>query len=111
MSTCAVLFAKKPAPGAVKTRLRSHLSARDAARLYEAMLLDCATALHATKAATKVVAFTPANAEDALRTQLTPIGTFEYVPQPEGRFRAADGGLGAVGLCAGGRASGPRRLG
>ena len=84
MSTCAVLFAKEPTPGEVKTRLRSHLSAHDAARLYEAMLLDCATALHATKAATKVVAFTPAHAEEALRTLLTPIGTFEYVPQPEG---------------------------
>ena len=84
MSTCAVLFAKKPAPGAVKTRLQSHLSAQDAARLYEALLLDCATVLHATQAAAKVVAFTPAYAEDALRTLLTPIGTFEYVPQPEG---------------------------
>ena len=40
MPTCAVLFAKKPAPGAVKTRLHSHLSASQAARLYEALLLD-----------------------------------------------------------------------
>ncbi|MYF92034.1 MAG: glycosyltransferase [Gemmatimonadetes bacterium] len=84
MSTCAVLFAKKPAPGAVKTRLQSHLSAHDAARLYEALLLDCATALHATQAAAKVVAFTPAHAEDALCALLAPIGVFEYVPQPEG---------------------------
>ena len=84
MSTCAVLFAKKPAPGAVKTRLQSHLGPSEAARLYEALLLDCATALHATQAAAKVVAFTPAYAEGALRTLLTPIGAFEYVPQPEG---------------------------
>ena len=84
MSTCAVLFAKKPAPGAVKTRLQSHLSARDAARLYEALLLDCATALHATHAVTKVIAFAPADAEESLRTLLTPIGSFEYVPQSEG---------------------------
>ena len=84
MSTCAVLFAKKPAPGAVKTRLQSHLSAHDAARLYEALLLDCATALHATTAAAKVVAFAPADAEEVLRDLLTPIGAFEYVPQPEG---------------------------
>ena len=84
MSTCAVLFAKKPVPGTVKTRLQSHLSASEATRLYEAMLLDCATALHETQAAAKVVAFTPAHAEDALRTLLAPIGTFEYVPQPEG---------------------------
>ena len=83
MSTCAVLFAKKPIPGAVKTRLQSYLSAHEAARLYEAMLLDCATALHATKAAAKIVAFAPVNAEEALRTLLAPIGTFEYVPQLE----------------------------
>ena len=83
MSTCAVLFAKKPAPGAVKTRLQSHLSASEAARLYEALLLDCATALHGTTAAAKVVAFAPVNAEEALRTLLAPIGTFEYVPQIE----------------------------
>ena len=86
MSTCAVLFAKKPVPGTVKTRLQSHLSASEAARLYEAMLLDCAIALHETQAAAKVVAFTPAHAEDALRTLLAPIGTFEYVPQPEGNL-------------------------
>ena len=84
MSTCAVLFAKKPAPGAVKTRLQSLMSAHDAVRLYEAMLLDCAAALHATQAAAKVVAFTPAHAEDALRALLDPIGVFEYEPQPEG---------------------------
>lgn len=83
MSTYAVLFAKKPIPGAVKTRLQSHLSAHEAARLYEAMLLDCASALHATKAAAKVVAFAPADAEEALRDLLAPIGTFEYVPQLE----------------------------
>ena len=83
MSTCAVLFAKKPAPGAVKTRLQNHLSASDAARLYEALLLDCATVLHATQAAAKVVAFTPAHAEGPLRALLAPVGTFEYVPQLE----------------------------
>ena len=86
MSTCAMLFAKKPAPGAVKTRLQSHLSASEAARLYEALLLDCAIALHETQAAAKVVAFAPAHAEDALHTLLAPIGTFEYVPQPEGNL-------------------------
>ncbi len=84
MSTCAVLFAKKPAPGAVKTRLQNHLSATEAARLYEALLLDCATALHATTATAKVIAFAPAEAETALRGLLSPIGSFEYAPQPEG---------------------------
>lgn len=83
MPTCAVLFAKEPVPGAVKTRLQSHLSASQAARLYEALLLDCATALTATKADAKVVAFAPAHAEAALRTLLAPVGRFEYVPQLE----------------------------
>ena len=83
MTTCAVLFAKKPTPGAVKTRLQSQLSASEAARLYEALLLDCATALSATQATAKLVAFTPAHAEDALRALLAPIGEFEYVPQIE----------------------------
>lgn len=83
MPTCAVLFAKKPAPGAVKTRLHSHLSASQAARLYEALLLDCATVLAATEADAKVVAFAPAHAENALRALLARIGRFEYVPQIE----------------------------
>ena len=84
MSTCAVLFAKKPVPGAVKTRLQSHLSISDAARLYEAMLLDCAIALHATRAVIKVIAFAPADAEVTLHGLLSPIGSFEYAPQSEG---------------------------
>ena len=84
MSTCAVLFAKKPAPGAVKTRLQSHLSASEATRLYEAMLLDCATALHATRAVIKVIAFAPTDAEATLHGLLLPIGSFEYAPQSEG---------------------------
>ena len=75
---------KNQSPETVKTRLQSHLSASEATRLYEAMLLDCATALHETQAAAKVVAFAPAHAEDALHTLLAPIGTFEYVPQSEG---------------------------
>ena len=83
MTTCAVLFAKKPTPGAVKTRLQPQLSASEAARLYEALLLDCATALSATQAAAKLVAFAPAHAEAALRALLAPIGDFEYVPQIE----------------------------
>lgn len=83
MSTCAVLFAKQPVPGAVKTRLQSHLSAAEAARLYQALLLDCAAVLNETQAVAKVVAFAPAQAEDALRALLTPIGGFEYVPQVE----------------------------
>ena len=65
----------------------------------------CSIALlrfRATSAETKVVAFAPVNAEDTLRTLLTPIGAFEYMPQPDGDLGRADGGSDAVGLCVGG---------
>ena len=84
MSTCAVLFAKDPQPGKVKTRLQSHLSAEEAARLYRAFLLDCAATLAAANAERKVIAYAPTDAEDALRDLLAEVGRFEYVPQPEG---------------------------
>jgi rSAM/selenodomain-associated transferase 1 len=83
MSSCVVLFAKKPEPGKVKTRLQSHLNPEDAARLYRAFLLDCAEELQAAKAEVKVIAYAPANAEEALRYLLGEMGDFAYVPQPE----------------------------
>jgi len=83
MSTCAVLFAKNPEPGKVKTRLQAHMGAETAARLYRAFLVDCATVLEATKAEVKVVAFTPVDAGMALRELLQDHGDFTYVPQPE----------------------------
>jgi rSAM/selenodomain-associated transferase 1 len=39
-SRALIVFARKPLPGSVKTRLSPPLSAEDAARLYECMLLD-----------------------------------------------------------------------
>ena len=40
MKSCLIVFAKKPEPGKVKTRLTSLLSPQWAARLYEAFLID-----------------------------------------------------------------------
>ena len=83
MTTCAVLFVKNPEPGKVKTRLQSHFSAEQVARLYRAFVLDCATALEASGADIKVVAYTPIETEHALRALLTQVADFEYVPQVE----------------------------
>ena len=83
MSTCAVLFAKKPEPGKVKTRLQSELGAEAAARLYRAFLLDCATELAASQAATKVIAYAPADAVGSMRDLLAEVGEFAYAAQPE----------------------------
>lgn len=83
MSNCAILFAKNPEPGKVKTRLQSHLSAEQAARLYRAFVLDCATALASSRADIKVVAYAPAAAADGLRELLAAVGSFEFVAQPE----------------------------
>ncbi|MEE3259111.1 MAG: DUF2064 domain-containing protein, partial [Candidatus Latescibacterota bacterium] len=83
MSSCVVLFAKNPEPGKVKTRLQSHLSAAAAARLYRAFLLDCTEELKAAKAEVKAIAYTPADAEEALRALLDEMDDFAYVAQPE----------------------------
>ena len=83
MSTCAVLFAKKPESGKVKTRLESELGPEAAARLYRAFLLDCATELAASQAAIKVIAYAPAKAVGVMRDLLAEVGEFAYVAQPE----------------------------
>lgn len=43
MSKALIIFAKRPSPGRVKTRLVPHLAAEDAAELYRRMLLDILT--------------------------------------------------------------------
>lgn len=40
MSKALIIFAKRPSPGRVKTRLAPHLGPEDAAELYRCMLLD-----------------------------------------------------------------------
>lgn len=83
MLTCCALFAKFPEPGKVKTRLQTWCSPEEAARLYRAFILDCATNLASCGAQKKVVAFAPADAGDAMRELLAEVGDFELVPQPD----------------------------
>ena len=83
MSTCAVLFAKNPEPGKVKTRLQSDLGPEAAARLYRAFLLDCATELAVSQATAKVIAYAPADAAGPMRDLLADVGEFAYAAQPE----------------------------
>ena len=59
VSTCAILFARFPEPGEVKTRLTPWLSPEAAATLYAAFLADALDLLRASGAARRVVAFTP----------------------------------------------------
>jgi rSAM/selenodomain-associated transferase 1 len=67
------IFAKEPRPGAVKTRLVPALTAHDAARLAESMLLDTiATARRVARAvdADVVVFFSPAHARASFRKRV-----------------------------------------
>mgnify|MGYP002641613751 CR=1 FL=1 len=84
MASSVVLFVKKPQAGKVKTRLQSHCSAEQAAQLYRAFLLDSAETLAASTADKKIIAYAPADAENALRELLSPCGNFEYIAQPSG---------------------------
>jgi rSAM/selenodomain-associated transferase 1 len=75
------LFAKRPAPGQVKTRLAAATSAEWAARVAEAFLLDLLEAL-ASFDARKVLAFAPPSE----RGYFVPVtqGRFELTPQHDG---------------------------
>ena len=84
MSTCIILFVKNPVAGTVKTRLQPELDSLKAADLYRAFVVDCAETVLATVAARKVIAYSPADAEDAVRGILGPLSrSFEFVAQPE----------------------------
>lgn len=80
--TCAILFVKDPQPGQVKTRLHGCCSPQQAAALYRAFIQDSAAVLAASAATSKVVAYAPATAAEAVR-QLLAAEEFEFTPQPE----------------------------
>lgn len=70
MSTCLVVFAKDPIPGRVKTRLIPHITPDEAAKLYEAFILDIiinARRLKGNSVNTVTIAYTPISAENTLR--------------------------------------------
>ena len=80
MSTCVVLFVKKPAPGFVKTRLHDCCSPEEAADIYRAFVVDSARIVQQTKAELKIVAYDPPEAEGSVADLLGDVG-FTYVPQ------------------------------
>jgi len=72
--TCAILFARNPVPGSVKTRLQTHLSAEQAAAVYTAFLRDTVDLLSRSCAARRVVAVADADGLEPLRARLDPTG-------------------------------------
>jgi rSAM/selenodomain-associated transferase 1 len=75
------LFAKRPQPGRVKTRLGAALSAESAARIATAFLLDVVERL-ATLNVHRVLAFSPAEAQSYFADIVQ--DRFTLVPQAEG---------------------------
>ena len=68
MAACVIVFVKNPVPGQVKTRLIPHLSAKQAASLYQAFLVDWCNALSTISTAHRVIAYTPPESLNALQT-------------------------------------------
>lgn len=79
MVACVIVFVKNPVPGQVKTRLIPHLSAEQAASLYQAFLVDWCNALSTISAAHRVVAYTPPEGLNALQTLIGK--DLVYIPQ------------------------------
>ena len=79
MDACVIVFVKSPIPGQVKTRLIPHLSAEQAASLYQAFLADCCNALSEISTAQRVIAYTPPEGLSGLKSLIgeDPI----YIPQ------------------------------
>ena len=81
--TCAILFARNPVAGQVKTRLQSHLSPDQVMAVYTGMLLDSAVLLGNSSATRRVVASADAEGVEGLRALLDPTGEggLEFVVQ------------------------------
>jgi uncharacterized protein len=77
--TSAILFARNPVPGRVKTRLQTHLTPEQAASLYGAFLRDTAALLRGCAAASKIVASADDEGLQGLQLLLD--------PQQEGRLQ------------------------
>ena len=61
--TCAILFARNPQPGRVKTRLQTHLSPDQVAAIYTAFVRDSVTMLRGCDAQRRIVAVADTDAE------------------------------------------------
>ncbi len=105
--TGAVLLAREPLAGKVKTRLQARLTAGQAAGLYAAFLRDSAANLAASTARRKIVAVAPPEGEPAVRALLEGYGGLTFQGQPGGSLgermevlcrRAVGAGCGRVVL-------------
>jgi len=84
MSRWAILFAKKPEPGAVKTRLQPEFSPVESAELYSKFIEDCIENMAGASVDHRLIAYSPSDAEAALRKLDNSLGLFEYFPQGPG---------------------------
>ncbi len=88
MSRWAILFAKKPEPGSVKTRLQPEFSSIESAELYSNFIKDCIENLARASVDHRLIAYSPLDAEAVLRKLNNSLGSFEYFPQGSGDLGA-----------------------
>jgi len=79
MSTSLIIFAKRPTPGKVKTRLTPYITPTEAAELYEAFVTDIICSTHKLKCERVIIAYTPSNAEVTFHSICGQ--SVEYLPQ------------------------------
>ncbi len=68
MSTNLIIFAKRPIPGKVKTRLIPYITPTEAAELYKAFVTDIICNAHKLECDQVTIAYTPSNAEAAFHS-------------------------------------------
>ena len=88
MSRWAILFAKKPDAGLVKTRLQPEFSLIESAELYANFLKDCMENLAQASVDHRLIAYTPSDAKTTLRKMNKTSQSFEYVSQGPGDLGA-----------------------
>ncbi len=86
MSRWAILFAKKPEAGSVKTRLQPEFSPIQSAELYTNFTKDCIENLARASIDRRLIAYTPSDAETTLRELNSSLAFFEYYPQGPGNL-------------------------
>ncbi len=79
MSTCIIVFAKKPRPNQVKTRLIPTFSPEQAASLYRAFLVDWCETLAELPNVALVIAYTPSGSQSDLQALIGK--DVIYIPQ------------------------------
>lgn len=79
MRTCVIVFAKRPVPNQVKTRLIPKLSAEQAALLYRSFLKDWCELLSDLSTVDLIVAYTPEGSQPDLEALIG--NAVAYIPQ------------------------------